>query len=340
MMNTDETRSQGFTRRFFSRCTRWGYRLASPNVRNGLARVPGVLALYKRALKPLLFPKASADGLVTIPFPTFVMYVDPKDTEGDMAMGNAWEETTTQVFQQLIRPGDVIIDVGAHWGYFSLLAATLCTETGKVYAFEPHPRNFAMLTRNIEANHLSNVVTVQSAVSNCAGSIPMFEAHSSMGHSLNALPQEWRAGDGASPKAISVSTVKLDDFFANNPVEPRLVKIDIEGAEPLALAGMRCLIERNPALVMIMEFNPAYLKAQAATDFLDQIAACGLEVAIIDDEKRQFAWGPKAAVLKRLLDEGTLYNLLATRDQSLFEHLFQSRDGSGRHPDHLERVKL
>ncbi|MGO8788233.1 MAG: FkbM family methyltransferase [Terriglobia bacterium] len=275
-----------------------------------------------------------------IPFPTFVMDVDPSDTEGDMAMGDAWEETTTQVFKQLIRPGDVTIDVGAHWGYFTLLAATLCTETGRVYAFEPHPKNFAMLIRNIQANHLSNVVTVQSAVSDCAGSIQMFEAHSSMGHSLNNHLQEWRATDGASPLAISVNAVRLDDFFAHNPVQPRLVKIDIEGSEPLALAGMRCLIERNPSLVLIMEFNPFYLNAQAATDFLDQLAAWGLDVAIIDDDRRQFAVGPKSAVLKRLLDEGTLCNLLATRDRSLLEHLFQQQEGSGKHLGHLERVRL
>lgn len=192
ILNADETPSRGLVRRFSSQCVRWGYRLASPKVRNRLARAPGVLALYKRVLKPLLFPEASRDGLVRIPFPTFVMDVDPSDTEGDMAMGDAWEETTTQVFKQLIRPGDVTIDVGAHWGYFTLLAATLCTETGRVYAFEPHPKNFAMLIRNIQANHLSNVVTVQSAVSDCAGSIQMFEAHSSMGHSLNNHLQEWR----------------------------------------------------------------------------------------------------------------------------------------------------
>jgi FkbM family methyltransferase len=299
-----------------------------------------VLALYKRTLKPFLFPKASADGLVAISFPTFVMYVDPRDTAGDMALGHAWEETTTQVFRQLIRPGDVIVDVGAHWGYFSLLAATLCTETGRVYAFEPHPRNFAMLTRNIRVNHLSNVVTVQSAVSNCAGSVQMYEAHSSMGHSVNALPEEWRAVDGAVPKAFSVSTVKLDDFFADNPYQPRLVKIDIEGAEPLALAGMQTLIERNPALVLIMEFNPTYLKPQAATDFMGQLAACGLDVAIIDDEKHQFAVGSKAAVLKRLLDKGALCNLLASRDRSLFTTLFQPQDGAEKHLGHLERVRL
>jgi FkbM family methyltransferase len=340
MLNTGESSSRGLVRRFFSPCMRCGYRLASPKVRDRLARVPGVLALYKRILKPLLFRAASGDGLATISFPTFVMYVDPRDTMGDMAMGEAWEEATTEVFKQVIKPGDVIVDVGAHWGYFSLLAATLCTETGRVYAFEPHPKNFAMLARNIAANHLTNVVTVQSAVSNCDASAQMLEARGSMGHSVSNLPQEWRVLDGATPRSISVRTVKLDNFFANNPLRPRLVKMDIEGAEPLALAGMRCLIEHNPSLVLIMEFNPTYLNGQAAAGFLDQLTACGFDVGIIIDDQRQLAVGPKAAVLKRLVDDGITCNLIASRDRSVFEHLFQRQDSYGKQLGCLERVGL
>jgi len=339
-LNTDEAPSRGFVGRLFSSWVKWGYGLASRRVRNGLAHVLGLLPFYRRTLKPLMFPAASKDGLATLSFPTFVMYVDPKDTMGDMAMGKTWEVATTLVFEHLIRPGDVVVDVGAHWGYFSLLAATLCTETGKVYAFEPHPKNFAMLAKNIAANHLSNVVTVQSAVSNRDGSTQMFEATGSMGHSVNTLPPEWRALDGATPRAISVRTVKLDDFFANNPVQPRLVKMDIEGAERLAVAGMQSLIERNPSLVLILEFNPTYLKGQAATDFLDQLAAYGFDVAIINDDRHQLAVGPKAAVLKRLLAEGITCNLLAARDPSLFDDLFQQQEGSGKGLRRLERVRL
>jgi hypothetical protein len=137
-----------------------------------------------------------------------------------------------------------------------------------------------------------------------------------------------------------VDTVALDDFFAQSSVEPRLIKMDIEGAEPLALDGMRCLIERNPSLVLIIEFNPSYLDAKAAADFLDQLAAYGFDVGIIDDDRRQLVVGSKAAVLKRFLDERATYNLLATRDRSLFERLFQQQDGFGKHLSHLERIRL
>ena len=153
-------------------------------------------------------------------------------------------------------------------------------------------------------------------------------------------PPEWTLEGDSAKEAMAVDTVALDDFFARSSIEPRLIKMDIEGAEPLALAGMQRLIERNPLLVLITEFNPAYLDAKAAADFLDQLAACGFDVGIIDDDRRQLAVGPKAAMLKRLLEEEATYNLLATRDRSLFERLFQQQDGFGKHPGRLERVRL
>ena len=332
--------SRGSVAGFFARCARWGYRLASPKVRDRLAHIPGAISLYKRTFKPLLFAKASSEGLVGITFPTFVMYVDPKDTMGDMAMGEVWEAATTEVFKKLIRPGDVVVDVGAHWGYFTLLAATLCSPAGSVYSFEPHPRNFALLARNVAANHLPNVVMAQSAVSNCSGSIQMFAAQSSMGHSIKTIPEEWSAKDGQKPAAFSASAVSLDEYFAQTPLQPRLVKIDIEGAEPLAWAGMKSLMARHPSLVLILEFNPAYLDAAAAGDFLNQITAAGFAVAIIDDARRQLAVGSKAAVLNRFVEGGNVCNVLAARDPALFETMFQPQDGREENPGRLERVRL
>ena len=264
---------------------------------------------------------------MTISFPTFVMYVDPSDTMGDMATGEAWEVATTHVFKKVIRPGDVIVDVGAHWGYFALLAATLCTETGKVYAFEPHPKNFAMLTRNIAANHLSNVVTVQSAVSNCDGPTQMFEARGSMGHSINTLPQEWRALNDAKPRAISVSTIKLDDYFVDNPIQPRLIKIDIEGAEPLAIEGMQGLIKRSPKVVLITEVNPLYIHSDLAKSFFGMLIGLGFEMAIVDDDRRQLEFAPAEEIMKRVLDSGTrtAVNLLCTRGPEVSERLLGAR---------------
>jgi FkbM family methyltransferase len=270
------------------------------------------------------------------------MYMDPEEnaSRAGAFLWSEYEPATTAVLMEIVTDGDVVMDVGAHWGYFTLLAASLCGTHGRVFAFEPHPRNFALLTKNVEANGLTNVVAVQKAVSNRTGSARLFQTRVTVGHSLCSPPPEWRLGGGSAEEAIAVDTVALDDFFARSSVEPRLIKVDIEGAEPLALAGMRCLVERNPLLVLITEFSACYLDAKAAADFLDQLATCGFDVGVIDDDRRQLVVGPKAAILKRLLEEENMSHLLATRDRSLFERLFHQQDGSGKQPGRLERVRL
>jgi FkbM family methyltransferase len=320
---------------------KWLFRMVNRRQRQVLARIPGVLAAY-RSVSPLLLSAGSEDGIPCAEVNGLKLYMDPEENASRAAtfLWGQYEPATTTVVMEVVTDGDTIVDVGAHWGYFTLLAASLCGERGRVFAFEPHPRNFSLLTKNVEANGLTNVVPVQKAISNRAGRAKLFLARITAGHSLDSLPPEESSGGSAAKEAIGVDTVALDDFFARSSVEPRLVKMDIEGAEPLALAGMRCLIERNPLLVLITEFNPAYLDAKAGADFLDLLAACGFDVGIIDDDRRQLAVGPKAAMLKRLLEEGNAINLLATRDRSLFERLFQQQGGLGKQLGRLEAVRL
>jgi FkbM family methyltransferase len=243
------------------------------------------------------------------------MYVDPKDTVGEMAIGADWDAVTGQVFRRVIRPGDVVIDIGAHWGYFTLLAAILSTDSGKVYAFEPHPKNFALLAKNISANRLSNVVAIQKAVSNYEGEARLFESRASMGHSLAPLPEYLRVVKDSIPKAIPIDAVRLDDFFVTNPIRPRLVKMDIEGGEPSALEGMQALIKRSPELVLITEFNYQFLDANSGKRFLETLTGLGFETAVLDEERLRMEVMLPDEIVRRFLQSETrqVVNVLCTR---------------------------
>src|SRR5688572_13621160 len=76
-----------------------------------------------------------------------------------------WAEAETRLFRELIRPGMVVVDVGANIGYFSLLASTLVGPTGRVYAFEPDPVNCALLRKNVRLNRVTNIEVIESALS-------------------------------------------------------------------------------------------------------------------------------------------------------------------------------
>ncbi len=111
--------------------------------------------------------------IVNILKPDYVMagghklYIDKWDTtiSQELILSGKWEDYETELFKKNIKPGVTVVDIGAHIGYYTVIAAQLVGDKGKVYAFEPDPRNFKLLQRNVEANGYSNVVLVNKAVS-------------------------------------------------------------------------------------------------------------------------------------------------------------------------------
>ena len=319
-------------------CLRILFRALNRERRQVLLRTPMLSSAYGR-LAGFISSAMRTDQL-TARVHGLTMYLDPQEEAGRNGafLWGEFEPATVAVFQRLLARGDIIIDVGAHWGYYTLLAATLCGDAGKVFAFEPHPKNYALLTRNIEANHLTNVQAFQRAVSDRSGEAVLFEAWFTGGHSLRALSGLAAARGGASPE-LNIETVALDDFFGDSSIQPRLVKIDIEGAEPLALSGMKCLIERCPQLVLIMEFNPEYLEGGGA-GFLELLAAQGFEFAIIDDERRKLELGPISLILTRALANTAVKNLLLTREMKLVAPMLGYKGAPGELSGSLKVVDI
>ncbi len=135
-----------------------------------------------------------------------------------------YEPEQTQAFQKIIRQGDVVFDVGAHYGYYTLLASALAGEKGRVFAFEPSPGNIPRLRRHLEVNHCDNVEVLALALSD----------HEGMSRFDN------RAGSGTghlSPNGqVEVQVTSLDAVSARLPA-PNVIKIDCEGAEVEVLRG-------------------------------------------------------------------------------------------------------
>jgi len=210
------------------------------------------------------------------------LYLDPRD----MGMARAfllfqgrWEETETQLFCSLVRPGMTVVDIGANVGYYTLLAAKLTGPSGHVYAFEPSPENFRLLQRNVEANGYQNVTLVPKAVSAASGKASLtLDRSSSGGHSLS----QFRGG----ADSVEVETVSLDDFFAGpQPTAIDVLKMDAEGAETGILAGMQGVLARNPGLTLLTEFFPRAICGFGSSpeDYVRQLAALGFRIHPIDE---------------------------------------------------------
>jgi len=202
----------------------------------------------------------------------------------DLLKGGGYEKGTTMVFTALVKEGMNIVDIGANVGYYTLLAARRVGTHGKVYAFEPEPRNFELLIENIRMNSYENVIAIQRAVSNESGTAPLFLSPRCSGaHSLVSTRDY-------SNETIAVETVTLDKFFEMEGCPAiQLIKMDIEGWEMEALDGMHKLIMCNSPLILVVEFYPWGLLGRGMKPFAltSKLMELGFALSVIDEETGQ-----------------------------------------------------
>lgn len=200
--------------------------------------------LHQYFLKKLKATQTVIDG--------HIMYLDAQDSMR-LSINGVYEAFETQVLQNQIKPGDVVIDIGANIGYYTLIFARAVGPKGKVYAFEPDTTNFALLTKNIAKNGCKNVILVNKAVSDKTGTLKLYLSSESSGDHRTYDSQDGR-------ESINIDCTRLDDFFSQTKHPVNLIKIDIQGAEYSALKGMKNLLAQSPKLILATEYWPKGLK--------------------------------------------------------------------------------
>lgn len=215
-----------------------------------------------------------------------------------------YEPETTRLFRRLLQPGMTVVDIGAHAGYFSLIGAGCVGPAGTVYAFEPFPASFQQLQRNIALNGYKNIHAVRRAVSDATGVHKfLVNPKGSDRNSLFAGEISWGAD---SPE---VETTRLDDFMEErNWPRVDLIKMDIEGAEHAALAGMKQTLEKCGVRFLITEFSPPSLVAAGCDpqEFLQELANAGFSLYTIEGEEEPQPLNPSgfSGLVQALQDRG------------------------------------
>jgi FkbM family methyltransferase len=202
-----------------------------------------------------------------------------------------------RALENVIRPGMVVVDVGANIGLFTLISARCVGYGGRVISFEPSPRIFALLRDNIQVNGWleTGVIDVrQTALSDFTGAANFNVFPATSGHS-NLF------GGPPDCQRIEVETDTLDHALSAIP-KVDVIKIDAEGAEPFILRGMRETLKRNPRLRLFIEFAPAHLERAGVdpSSFLDELISSGFEIHTVDDRTGELKTQSKDELLRQL----------------------------------------
>ena len=166
----------------------------------------------------------------------------------------SFEYSTLHLFSTILKKGDVIIDVGANSGLYSILYSKLVGTGGKVYAFEPDPDTFSILKENLSLNNCNNVVSYNLALSNKPSRIEMVSfSHQDLKLQSNDSFKYIREvePDNLSADKSPINAFRLDDLeeFKSLP-KIDYVKIDVEGAELLVLQGsVQTILKHKPVFI-------------------------------------------------------------------------------------------
>ena len=189
-----------------------------------------------------------------------------------------------ELFLDHIDQGMTVLDVGAHIGTYTTLAAQRVGRGGNVVAVEPDPRNVATIRRNLALNGIEDRVEIIEAVAGDSGGTVRFffdeaEATGTMG-------SRWR-DPVAESREVEVPSIRLDDELGE--LTPDVVKIDVQGAEVATLQGMRKILERGTPSAVFVELNQAALEraGSESRELLAVLAEAGLKAFLIDEARRE-----------------------------------------------------
>lgn len=168
----------------------------------------------------------------------------------------SYELEKRRVFENTVRSGSVVFDIGAHVGFYTLLSSVLVGTRGEVFAFEPVQKNLRYLREHLRLNNVSNVNIVEAAVADRDKTVSFHEggANTFTGHVTASGPDRIRA-------------VSLDELLTRGEIPlPDYMKIDVEGAEMLVLLGAKhVLAQAHPVLFLATHGEAVHKKC---CDFL------------------------------------------------------------------------
>jgi FkbM family methyltransferase len=238
---------------------------------------------------------------------TFKVQFDPLDRNitRRLILYGEYDKGQIELLCSFVKPGDDVLDIGAHIGIYSLYLSRAVGSQGHVLSVEPDPRNIALLRTNLRLNACENVIVAPYAFGDRTGNAKLFQLENDTGRS-----SLWDKG-GAR---ILVGMRRGDDVVREYNLRPTVAKIDVEGAEPLVLTG---LMDKRPRVLLFELATDAILKlGHDPHGFLSMLVSEGYRLGAVHASTGRVKQGTIEEVmsfLQPLPDGGRYGNILAVR---------------------------
>ncbi len=253
----------------------------------GLARLPGRRAPVKgwSLVAEWLHRRIHRESFDVVHQSAYgvTLRIDLRDYTQRGMFYDAYETQELNFMATVLRPGDIVLDVGANVGIFTLVAAKAVGPSGSVHAFEPVPGNWERMQENVQLNGFTNVTLNRSAVRDHPGTVALginAEMARTSGASTSGFFTVSQMVDAVIEVTAPAETIDdyASDKLAKLPI--RLVKIDVEGSEPSVLAGMSSVLHAHRIDIVMIEVNLYGLARNGSRilDVVDPLRTAGYEL--------------------------------------------------------------
>ncbi|MBC8250474.1 MAG: FkbM family methyltransferase [Candidatus Nitrosopelagicus sp.] len=251
------------------------------------------------------------------------MFLTEKGFEEYSTQG-IYGELDTLTVERLIKPGDMVVDVGAAIGYFTLIFARSVGKDGMVFAFEPKKDRFEILLKNIKANNYSNVKIERKAIMEKNKKVDFFSRDNGIAglRYIDNTRTTQNSSNNEHKIPEEVITIELDDYLRKLGVidDISFMKTDVDGPELLVLQGSRLLL-KNKNLKIIMEWDKALSKECGCepSDMIDLLIDNEFRMFYPNFEERKYYEVSKDELLKMPDKVDQTINMLFVKDLSILE---------------------
>jgi len=211
----------------------------------------------------------------------------------DLVLSNIREPFSTETMRKELRKGNVVIDIGANIGYYALMESRLVGNKGKIYAIEPVPKNFKLLSYNVKLNNYKNIKLFNLAIGEKRKKEKM---HISTHHNRCSMIDDGSKFIGS----IMVKTETLDNFIEGKKW-PDLIRMDTEGYEYEIIQGMKKILKTEKPLKIFIEIHPTIIKKKKTIKLLTTLKEAGFQVKSAAWEPTPFLIG-EGGIMKKAFD--------------------------------------